>query len=260
MASNSKFMDVEEQYISPVALAKENICGWIKWNENIDCEKILLRCESDVKISMLFDVDETDEIKVHEDGTLEIPKSALQLNGFFGFRANYETIPESKKDVRFSIDFVNKENIETVTLETSIDRPHVQMVDMTSDRLILSDYSPIPQPLSFDIVSTGDVMVNDPELNVDIFGKQIQIKINDTQNFPKLNYPFNEEIEPQKEIMIRGTGNGLMKFSLKYNDPMGNEYTTLLHEMSIIIEGKQSTTIPFGQKVSSESPLLLVTH
>ena len=51
-----------------------------------------------------------------------------------------------------------------------------------------------------------------------------------------------------------------MKFSLKYYDPMGNEYTTALHEMLIMIEGKQSTTIPFGKKMSSESPLLLVTH
>jgi len=256
----NRLLDVEEQYVSPVALSKENICGWVKWNNDADFEKIVLRHESDIKISSLFDTDESEKIQYMEDGTLEIPKSALQLDGFFGFRANYQSIPDSKKETKFLVDFVSDDKVETIALTTSIDRPMLEIHSTTPKQITLSDNSPIPEPISFDVRYYGDVLIVDQKLTVDVFGAQIKIDIKESETFPKDPSPLSDEFIPEKELTIKGKGDGAITFTLEYSDAMNNQYSTVLQETQIRIEGKRSTTIPLAKRISDEKQLLLVTN
>jgi len=256
----NRLLDVEEQYVSPVALSKENICGWIKWNNDADFDKIVLRHESNVKISSLFDTDESEKVQYLDDCTLEIPKSALQLDGFFGFRANYQSIPDSKKETQLLVDFVSDDKVETITLTTSIDRPMFEIRSTTPEQITLSDNSPIPQLISFDVRNYGDVLITDEKLAVDVLGAQIKIDIKESETFPKDPSPLSDEFVPEKELTIKGKGNGAITFTLECSDAMNNQYSIILQEIQIRIEGKQSATIPLAKRVSDEKQLLFVTN
>lgn len=258
--TNNHILDIEEQYISPVALTTESLCGWIKWNNDADFEKIILRSDSNVKIRSLFDTDESEKIKQLDDGALEIPKSALELDGFFGFSASYDEILDSKQDTQFFVDFVNGDQVETISLTTSIDRPMIEIINTTCEQIILSNNSPLPQPISFDVRNYGDPLLVDEKLTVDIFGSQIKIDIKEPKTFPKDPNPLSDEFTPEKTLTIKGKGEGTVTFTLEYSDTIGNQYSTTLQEIPIHIEGKQSTTIPLAQRISDEKQLLLVTN
>lgn len=254
-------LDVEEQYISPVVLANEPFVGWIKWNNyDADFDKILLRTDANVKLHSFFDVDESEGITRLDDDTWEIPKSALELNGFFGFRANFPDIPDSKKEANFFIDFVSSDKTETIHLVTSVDLPRIQVRSTTCDQIIVSPNSPLPQPISFDVHKLGDAAIADAKMSVDIFGSQIKINIKESKTFPKDHNPLSGDVGPRQNLTVKGKGEGTVTFTLEYTDTINNHYSTVLQEIPIRIEGKQSTTIPLLQRVSDEKQLLLVTN
>jgi len=259
--TNNQILDIEEQYVSPVVLANEPLTGWIKWNnDDANFEKIILRSDTNAKIHDLFDVDTSYKIKHLNDGSLEIPKSALELNGFFGFSAIFSDIAESKKETHFFVDFVNNDQVETIPLTTSLDRPMIEIRNTTCEQIIVSDNSPLPQPISFDVRNYGDALLVNQKISVDIFGSQIKIDVKESKTFPKDVSPIHDDLAPTKDLTINGKGEGSVTFTLEYEDTAGNNYSTVLQEIPIRIEGTQSTTIPLVQQVSDEKQLLLVTH
>ncbi len=117
----SQIIEIKEQYLTPQVLPGEQASGWIKWKKGIEFEKLILKIEADVEIFRLFNVDE--EIFIGKDdwnGEIEIPKSMIQIDGFFGFTAYYSAIPESERDLSYEIDIVNNNSIQTITLSNTV--------------------------------------------------------------------------------------------------------------------------------------------
>lgn len=259
MEKSHNFIKIIEQYISPQVLPKEQACAWIKWENDPSYEKIILRYEADVQIFGLLNVDEEIFNRSHNQGIIEIPKSMMQVKGFFGFTAFYTTIPERKREISYSIDFVKNEKKQTVTLTNFVTRPEVEIVSSSSDQIILSEFNPSPKPLSFDVINTGEVEIKDPTIVLDVITtNDVQIKMTDIAPLVKRKTGiFTDELPPGKGIYIKGKGNALIRLVFQYKDILSNNYSTILKEIPIRVEQKTAQTIPINHVVTDKDKKLL---
>ena len=241
---NSEIVQIKDQYITQAVLPKEQASCWLKWNKEAEFDKIIVRYEADISIFTLFNIDT--EIFDDQDkwkGRVEIPKSMIQLNGFFGFTAYYTTIPENERDVSYAIDFVKENTVQTISFTNKITIPKVEIVKLSYDKLTLSSISPPPPPLVMDLKSGSNAAVNDLGLTINISGGK-NLKVKSTKH--KSYVDFMKQTTKIQDIEFSGQGNGQITISVKYSDDVGNKYSKVLQEIPIVVENNQTQTLPIS--------------
>ena len=257
----TKLITSTEEYISPTVLPNEPLTGWLKWNPGGEYDKIVLRFDLDFKVDRLFNVDVSNFKLSQEKGIIEIPKSLIQIDGFFGFGGVYRSKPESTWDLSFAIDFITKEDKkQTFSLSTVITRPIVEMISSPYDEIFLSNTSPIPSPIVFALRNKEvGTRIIDPTLVIDVRGtKNLQITI-EGKHPPHDDFVILEDADLPliDHIKVKGKGNAMIRFILEYKDDMSNKYSTLLKEIPIFAEQTQTQFIPVTHKIQTDPTMLL---
>jgi len=255
---NSKIIEIKEQYLTPQVLPGEQASGWIKWKKGIEFEKLILKVEADIEIFRLFNVDEEIfEGKEDWKGQVEIPKSMIQIDGFFGFTAYYNVIPESEREVSYSIDIVNNNSSQTITLTNTVTRPMIEVEKSTPEQFLISNISPPSQPLSILFKSKGPATIQNLSLFLDFITTD-QLKVKITKTKPKQSeVSFSNFPEASHTIEVNGKGNGLMRIGVEYYDERKIRYTDIVKEIPIIVEQKQIQSIPIKHKIKEQGTQLL---
>ena len=256
--TNSKIVEIKEQYLTPQVLPGEQASGWIKWKKGIDFKKIVLKFEADIEIFRLFNVDEEIfEGKEDWKGKVEIPKSMLQIDGFFGFTVYYDSIPGSEREVSYSIDIINDNSIQTVTLTNTITRPMIEVEKVTPEQFIISNISPSPEPLSFSLKSKGSATIHNLSFFLDfITSDQLKVTITKTQE-KKSEVSFSNAPEVSHTIEVKGKGYGMIRMGVEYFDVRNVKYSDIVNEIPIKVEQKQNQSIPIEHKLSERGTQLL---
>jgi len=181
--ANSKIVEIKEQYLTPQVLPGEQASGWIKWKKGVEFEKLVLKFEADISIFRLFNVDEEIfEVKEDWKGEVEIPKSMIQIDGFFGFTAYYNAILESEREISYSIDIVNYNSTQTITLTNTVTRPMIEIEKSTPEQFLISNISPPPESLSVLFKSKGPATIQNLSFFIDfITSDQLKVKIAKTK-------------------------------------------------------------------------------
>ena len=255
---DSKIIDIKERCLSPQILPREQASGWIKWKKGVDFEKLILRYEADVKIFRLFNVDE-EIFKGEEEwkGKIEIPKSMIQIDGFFGFTAYYNTIPESEREVSYNIDIINEDSIQTISLSNIVTRPMIEVEKATPEQFLISTVSPPPEPLSMSLKSKGTATIHNLSFFIDfITSDQLKVKITKTRS-KESEVSFSSSPTVSQTIEINGKGNGMIRIGAEYFDDLNTKYSDVLHEIPIMVEQKQNQSIPVAHKISERGTQLL---
>jgi len=255
---NSKIVEIKEQYLTPLVLSGEQASGWIKWKKGIEFEKLVLKFEADITIFRLFNVDE-DIFKGMKDwkGEVEIPKSMIQIDGFFGFTAFYNAIPESERQVSYSINIIKNNSNQTITLTNTVTRPIFEVEKSTPEQFLISNISPPPEPLSISLKSKGPATIHDLSFFVDfITSDQLKVTIMKTRSKTS-EVSFSVAPKVSHTININGKGNGLMRIGVQYFDIRKTKYSDIVKEIPIIVEQKQIQSIPIEHKISERGTQLL---
>lgn len=261
-----------EDYISPRVLPKEQIFSWIKWDPELDYDKIIIKSEPDIDYQRILNVDEKvfDQAKVKEfdvvefkDGTVVIEKNIVQIPGFVGFKAVYKLIPEDEKKLSFLIEFYHKDKqIGRTELVTDLVRPKLVFTDEPTTGIILDQYNPIIQPLAFTLQNKGKGMVEELIPFIDIQSWQVKsmsvtiqnIKEKDTNTKPIF---VETTIGNIPKIIIKGYGMGIIGMGFQYVDKLGNKYETRLANVPLKIPQKQTLEIPVTSDIEGKHALLL---
>ena len=255
---NSKIIEIKEKHLSPKVLPKEQASGWIKWKKGVDFEKIILKYEADVSIFRLFNVDEEIfEGQKNWDGKVEIPKSMIQIDGFFGFTAYYNTIPESEREVSYNIEIVTKDTTQRITLTNTVTRPMIEVEKYTPEQIIVSDFSPPVEPLSMALKSKGTATIQNLSFFIDfISNDQLKVKITKTRSSGS-EVSFSNAPKVTQTIEINGKGSGMIRIGVEYFDEYKTKYSDILKEIPIIVKQKQNQSIPIAHKLSERGAQLL---
>lgn len=255
---NSKILEIKEQYLTPQVLPGEQASGWIKWKKGMEFEKLVLKFEADIDIFRLFNIDE--EIFDGKDnwkGEVEIPKSMIQIDGFFGFTAFYNTIPESERKISYSIDIVNDNSTQTITLTNTVTRPMIEVEKSTPEQFLISNINPPPESLSVLFKSKGVATIHNLSFFIDFITTD-QLKVKITKTKPKQSeVSFSNAPEVSHTIEINGKGNGLMRIGVQFFDVRKTKYSDIVKEIPIIVEQKQIQSIPIEHKITERGTQLL---
>jgi len=234
---------VEEEYLSPTVLPNELLFGWVKWNGDADIDNVVLKCEADVEITALFDVDPS----VNVNGTtIEIPTDALTAGGFFGFAAKYSEIPDSKRQISFQIDLVKDNEVKTLELSSCITKP--ELIFSTHDGVVIDNYT-TQSELSFDIYPGKETPALNPKLSIAISGNDIQLTKSElVESSVHTNSLYTQSTMTQ-DITIKGKGTGFIVVSIDYSDVMGNSYHEILQEIPLIVKSTDQGMISVAENI-----------
>lgn len=241
---NPEIVQIKEKYITPAVLPKEQSSCWLKWNKEAEFDKIIIRYEADIDIFRLFSIDE--EIFNNKDkwnGQVEIPKSMIQLNGFFGFTAYYTTIPENERDISYAIDFVKENTVQTISFTNKVTIPKVEVIKLSYDKLVLSHMSPPLSPFTMELKSGANASVNDLRVIFNVVGGK-NLKVKSIRH--ESHVDFMKQNTQIQDIEFSGQGNGQINITATYSDAVGNKYSKVLQEIPILVESDQTQTIPIS--------------
>ena len=260
-----------ENYISPRALPKEQVLGWIKWESDIQYDKILIKYDPDVVFHRILNVDESifDQAETQgydvrfKNSTAVIEKNLIQIPGFLGFRVAYNLKPEDEKELTFLIEFIkNEETIGSVELTTELIRPKLTITERPSEGIVVNEFIPSLPSLSFTLknMGHGEVEKLDPFLDVKSWEtKDMKIEVKHTKE-----RDVNEDhvfvmttVRYIPKIIIRGSGMGMISMGFEYYDKMNNKYETELVSVPLNIPKKESLEIPVSSTISNKQTLLL---
>lgn len=255
-------MDILEQHISRWALPKEEIISWIKWDDSADIDQVVIRAEADVEFTRILNVDTSAwEQKSLDDGKVVIGRDKLQIDGFIGFTSVYKLVPDSERQLHFKVDFIKNEKLlKTISLSTDVIRP-VIAIEMEHDRIDVSDTTAPMPPAMFRLSNKGRARVTKIAPFIGFINtKTMTITIKHTKE--KIPYestvPFalaSEHIVPK--FVLKGSGDTLFTMGFKFEDAVGNEYTSELSRIPILKPEKKKVEIPIESKLEGQPTIVL---
>lgn len=244
---------IEEEYVSPIVLPNEPLFGWIKWNDDADIDRVVLRCEADVEVKALFDVDASIDVN---SPIITIPTNMLTAGGFFGFAASYSALPESKRQISFEVDLVKGEEVKTITLSSCITKPEINLVT-PHDGIIIDNFSP-QSSLVFDIVTGKETPALNPKLSIRITGTNMRLIKNETTESSDNANSFYSQPTVVQDITIKGQGTGYVVVTMDYSDVIGNNYHEILQHIPLMVKSTDPGMISIAENVSQRE-LLYIT-
>ena len=257
-------MRILEKHISRWALPKEEILSWIKWDEPIDFDHIVIRSEADIEFRRILNVDASvfEQEKIME-GEVIIDRNMLQMEKFVGFTCVYTLIPESERRLGFEIDFMKDgKSSHMISLSTELIRP-ILVIEKECDRIVLPDVGEMEPilPATFKMSNKGRARIINLQPIIEFINtKDMAIKIVDVKE--KIAHPSDtpfvfasEQTIPK--FVFRGSGNALLTISFKYNDEMNNEYVSVPTSIQVSQPQKGEIKVPIKSQLEGQSPIIL---
>ena len=237
-------LSIEEEYVSPTVLPNEPLFGWVKWNDDADIDRVIIKCEADVEIKSLFDVDSS---IVVNGSTVEIPTDMLTAGGFIGFEATYSTIPESKRQISFQVDLVKGDEVKTLTLSSCVTKPEI--IFTPHNGIVIDAFTPQPN-VSFDIYSGKETPALNPKISIEITGNDVKI-VNDeiVESSEQIDSLYSQKTITQN-ITVKGKGTGFVVVSLDYSDVIGNTYHEILQNIPIEVKSTNPETFSVAKNIA----------
>ncbi len=110
--SGNSSVNIYEKYISEHALPNEQIDAWLKWNKEANYDSITLKTSEPMLVRSLLNIDEkVFEFNKNDPEEFLIRREWVQVDGFFGFIAFYEKIPNDDITIDFTINFNKSDNL-----------------------------------------------------------------------------------------------------------------------------------------------------
>lgn len=255
----NSIISIKERFISPQVLPQEQATAWIKWEKGAQFDKIVLKYEADVDLVRLFNVDE--EIFKDKDnwrGKVEIPRSMIQMDGFFGFTSHYTLIPNDERKISYSIDFVYQDKTQNIILENTLTRPKLIVIKSSPDQIHLSNTNPPLPPFSVNLRSEGMASIHNLSYFIDFITTD-KLKVSITTSRPTISKEMSlkkEQTSPQ-QIRINGKGTGLIRMGANYYDDYNTKYEDILKEIPLIVDQQQNQTLPISEEIDKRETELL---
>ena len=241
-------LSIEDEHVSPIALPNETLLGWVKWNDDADIDRVIIKCESDVEIKSLINVNSSIAVN---NPTVEIPADMLTAGGFVGFAAIYSAIPDSKRQISFQVDLVKGEKVKTITLSSYITKPEI--IFATHDDIVIDNSTP-QSNISFDLFIGEETPALDPKLSISIIGKNLQLTENNIVESIEENVLY-EQPSVTRDITVKGKGTGFMVVSIDYSDVIGNVYHEVLQNIPFVVKNTNSEIIRVVEKFTPQALL-----
>ncbi len=248
-----------EKHISRWALPNEEILSWIRWDDSIDFDQIVIKSEADLKFVRILNVDAAvfDQKEIMR-GKAIIDRDMLQIQGFVGFSCVYTLIPESERRLCFEVDFMNRgESMSTVSLTTDLIRPIVT-IDEGCNRIMLSDVVRTIPPIKFKLSNKGRAVILDPQPFVEFTNTQemtIKIELIKEKIANALFVFSSEQMIPQ--FVINGSGSCVVAMGFKYKDAIGNEYESQSVEIQIHLPQREELQVPIASDLRGQPTIVL---
>ena len=251
-----------EKHISRWASPNEEILSWIKWDESLDFDQIVIKSEADLKFMRILNADETVfEQKDITHGKAVIDRDMLQIQGFVGFTCIYTLIPEFERRLCFEVDFMKRgELLDTVSLATDLIRPIV-VVDGEYDRIMVSDVVRTAPTIKFKLSSKGRA------IGVDLLPF---IRFTDTQEMTIKIEHVKEKIadasttlfvlsseQMVSKFVVNGLGSNEVALGFKYKDVIGNEYESQLVTIPIHLPQREEVKVPITSDLQGQPTIIL---
>jgi len=249
-------LPIAERYISEWVLPNEPIVSWIKWDNKIEVDQILLKYEVDVFIPRFLNIDARVFEQDIKSGEVVLPKEYLQIPGFFGFHAIYTAIPEAERKLEFVVEFHDRDSVHVERLSTFITRPIVQGSVTPNDVVIEGDV-PFDGAIDIGITNIGSVHSPRGQISFDFHSTsdlKISLRSDVISDTSKEN--IAKEVQINK-MTIRGKGKAIIKISAEYTDNRNNKYQNILAIVTLDVRSMIHDEIPFNGLRSNEPPLLL---
>ena len=255
-------MDILEQHISRWALPKEEIISWIKWDNFADIDQVVIRAEADIEFTRILNVDASVwEQKSLDDGKVVIGRDKLQIDGFVGFTSVYKLVPESERQLHFKVDFIKNEKLlKTISLSTDVIRP-VIAIEMKYDRIDMSDTTAPTSPAMFRLSNNGRARATELAPFIEFTNTKtmtITIKFIKEKIPYESTVPFvltSEHVVPK--FVLKGSGDTLFTMGFKFEDAVGNEYTSELARIPILKPEKKKVEIPIESRLEGQPTIVL---
>lgn len=251
-----------EQHISRWALPNEEIISWIKWDDSIDLDQIVIRSEADIEFRRILNVDASvfNQESITK-GKAVIDRDMMQIPGFIGFTSVYTVVPENERRLCFEIDFMkNGKVLDTISLNTDVIRP-VIAIEMGCSHIDMS-YTIMPTPpVTFRLANRGRARAIDLTPFIEFTNtKTMEITIEHTKE--KMPYesttPFAHASEQTvSKFVFKGSGDILFTMGFKFKDAMGNEYTSEQVTVPVLMPEKRKVEIPIESSLEGQPTIVL---
>lgn len=244
-----------EKHISPWVLPKEQIVGFVKWRPEMEISEVSIRAPENIRIVRLFDVDENLFAEYPPDSLrFTISQARLQIPGFVGFEAFYETIPDGELDLTFQIDLTFRHlERQTINLATDVIRPVVSSSQQTLE-IFSSPERPDPKGIQIALTNKGKAEILEESLEpfIEIMqGKELKIQVSSFED----RYGIGDKLfvksnkRTSAKIMISGKGYGMIRLGFNYSDRLGNRYKSSLLDVLVTVKERKAVEIPIGNTV-----------
>lgn len=265
MNSNSQnLIEFTESYISPQALPFEQINCWLRWNDHIDYDEIVITFPSNISTTHFLNVDER-VFKEYTPSTEKciIKKEWVQVNGFFGMKCYYQLIPDIKIKLEFSVVLRKKQQDKTILKEklvTTVTRPRIDCKNISTNQFTINEYDSqisLKLKLQLEIVDNPNVRNIRGIQKIVTGGKDIKIKIKEENlQIPEIAI---EPIQIQETLIITGKGMAVFQLEFEYEDYVANKYRTSPIEITIEKSTFDEVSIPIQRVMKSDAPLLVAS-
>ena len=111
---------ITEFHASPWVLPNENIVSWLKWNDDSNVKKIIIKADAELVFHEFFNID----MEKRQTKEIEVIVDELETPGFFGFSAFYNKVPSYELEIELTAKlFSDTKIIQTVKKKIRITRP-----------------------------------------------------------------------------------------------------------------------------------------
>lgn len=253
-------MKILEKYMSRWVLPRENILSWVKWDDSIGVDQVIVRSEADIEFKRFFNVDKSVLEQSMEQGKIVIDRDMMQLKGFVGFECAYTLIPESERHLCFKVDFLKKGKVlKQAALSTKLVRPIIVIEQRRNT--VTPDADAIP--MTFVLSNKGKAAGRDlmPFIK-SISSDKMTITIEYVKEKPPhtADMPFvrvSEQVIPK--FVINGSGKAVFSMGFKYEDDLCNEYNSELTTISVSMPQRTEMKVPIRPDLKNQ-PMMILTH
>jgi hypothetical protein len=254
---------IVDSYITEMALPKEIISGYVKWDKSFHPIKVSTLAEADIVFLNALNVDSAFWKGYDpQSGRLEIDGKELEVEGFFGFRALYNVIPGEERTLSFRVQVGFEDGVvEEKLLETKIVRPTLEIVEPPPEVYMESSNSR-PNPPLVVLTNKGSADIVYESLRAVV--KTVEsptLKIRGTSIESDLDLedrPFGHVKQFKSLVSITGKGYGAILVSFEYSDYMGNKYETPVAKVLVTIKERATIDLPMGGAVNESQPFAVV--
>lgn len=257
-------IEILDSYLSPIVLPREVAFGWVKWNLQFVPEKIELEAPKAFRFIRFLNVrvpaDAEKRLMEKTTSSFAVMKNELLSNGFLGFEAMYDSLPESDTPVDVRIGFAGEtlDLHQSITISTRIVRPLLE-IKMSPRNLTIDGREGLDMEVKTQNLSVAEALevrsdlvtksVPDNILEI-IRGRPTILLVNPATNIQISDYP--------SKIVIKKAGIATLRFILRYKDRVGNSYVSESQEVRLQSARPRQSEVEIKNVVKGETTSVLI--